>query len=636
MGAKVLEPVFRAILNMSLTGSVVICVVLVIRLFLLGLPKIYSYLLWSVVLLRLLCPVAPTADFSLMGVLDPVVEVRTEGIAAVTLIPEGLPSPEAETPQSSQLQEVAPQEPDKMDSSEILSRIWAAGVAAMVLYSLWDWAKLRQKVASAVHERENIWLADHIRSPFVLGLFHPRIYLPSSMENQEQGYILLHERHHIRRWDPIWKVLGFAALSIHWFNPLAWLAFLLACRDMEMSCDESVLSQLGEGVRGEYSASLLNLAVGHTVVGGMPLAFGEGDTKKRILHVLSWKKPKGWMKAAGCLCCFLVITACGLNPDSSARPNTEKILQPDTLSQILHQQELPWYLSQEETMAGREQLRYTLRHRELRYGEDGQGGTLLMCGVLSKLHEGQPVLTMTFPAESNPGAAGDAEEIFAWEDVRQRIQFGAALYRMDGEALTEKLQEAGQETDLMGHPVYAAELPGGSCIVKVLPAPAQAYVNHASYTVTLYFTPDREIYDDLMEQSVEKMKTYRENPELFLQSAVTLGDTWAVTEGDDTVLTLTDQGKAEKAEDCWIGTPDEFQRLSEMKLLPCEEHPYDMEGRTVTLQNRDLTLTVWEAAPWFGILDTGNEALWLRSSEPDTDLWNLLSGWAEAALAEDR
>ena len=223
--------------------------------------------------------------------------------------------------------------------------------------------------------------------------------------------------------------------------------------------------------------------------------------------------------------------------------------------------------------------------------------------------------------------------------MRQRIQFGAVLYGMDGEALTEELQEVQQENDLMGQPIYAAELPGGSCIVKVLPArplpaPAQTYVNHVSYTVTLYFTPDREIYDDPMEQSAEKMKEYKENPNLFLQSAVTLGDTWAVTEGDDTVLTLTDQGETRKTKDCWTGSLDEFQRLSQMKLLPCEEHPYDMDGRTVTLENRDLTLTVWEAAPWFGILDTGEEELWLRSLEPDTDLWHLLSGWAEAALAE--
>ena len=81
------------------------------------------------------------------------------------------------------------------------------------------------------------------------------------------------------------------ALTIHWFNPLVWLAFVLASRDMEMSCDEAVIRKLGEDVRAEYSASLLNLATGQRLFAGTPLAFGEGDPTGRVRNLAKWKKP---------------------------------------------------------------------------------------------------------------------------------------------------------------------------------------------------------------------------------------------------------------------------------------------------------------------------------------------------------
>ena len=642
MSMELLHRIFLDVANMSLAGSLVIGVVLAVRLLLRRLPRIYSYVLWGVVLFRLLCPVSLTADFSLMGVLDPVVEPRTEGIASVELLPETLAPAEAEPPQLSQTggETALPPPMPETHPVEMLSWVWLAGLAVMICYSLWSWLRLRRRLAAAVPAGKNLWLADHIRSPFVLGLFRPRIYLPSSLGEREQRYILLHERYHIRRGDPLWKVLGFAALSLHWFNPLVWLAFVLAGRDMEMSCDEAVVARLGEGIRKEYSASLLNLAVGRPIISGMPLAFGEGDTKERVIHVLNWKKPKKWMKLAGSLCCLLAVAACGVNPGGSSEPKTGELLQPETLTEALAQRDWDWYVSEEETMIGREHMSYSLRSRELHYGETPEGAPMLMCGVKSMLFEGEPILTVQFVKESNPGAAGDEDEVFSWADSRERVILAAELYGMESQPLADTLEASEPEESVSGQPVYMAEQPDGFCAVQVVrakphPRSTDPYVNHVSYAITVYLAPSRTAYDRVMQWNLEESQKLRENPDLIRGSIVTLGGTWSVAEGDDTVLTLTVGGETQKAEKCWSGGLEQFRRLAELPLLPCQEHPYRMEGGTVTLENGGLTLTVWEAAPWFGILDSGEEELWLRSTERDTDLWQLLSGWAEAALTAE-
>jgi len=162
--------------------------------------------------------------------------------------------------------------------------------------------------------RDNIYLADEIHSPFVMGLFRPKIYLPSEMEEREQSYIILHEQHHIRRLDHIAKALAFAALCIHWFNPLVWAAFILSGKDMEMSCDEAVVRKLGPEIRGDYSASLLSLATGKHIMAGMPLDFGEGNTKDRIKNLASWKKPALWVVLVAVIACAALAVCLLTNP----------------------------------------------------------------------------------------------------------------------------------------------------------------------------------------------------------------------------------------------------------------------------------------------------------------------------------
>ena len=202
--------------------------------------------------------------------------------------------------------------------------IWMMGVLAMGIYSIVSYLKLRFKLRVAIPLRENIFIADDIKSPFVVGLIRPRIYLPCNLSEKEQEYIILHEKHHTKRLDHVMKALAFIALAIHWFNPLVWVAFILSGKDMEMSCDEAVIRKVGSHVRADYSASLLTLATGRRIIAGTPLAFGEGDTKGRIHNLAKWKKPARWIVILSVVLCLILAVCLLTNPNTyvSATPET--------------------------------------------------------------------------------------------------------------------------------------------------------------------------------------------------------------------------------------------------------------------------------------------------------------------------
>lgn len=335
MGDFLAYELLPIILNMTLTASIVIVLVLLARLVLRRAPRICSYALWLVVLFRLLCPVSLTADISLMGLLDtPVTEVTAHTSAAayvprdvvhnpepsVTLPVPGMGEAITETLPQGEEQTVA----DPLEAPVAIATIvWLTGTAAMVLYGAVSLLRLRRRLVGAVMLEKGVYLADHIDTPFVLGLFRPKIYVPSALPEGERGYILLHERHHIRRLDHVVKLLAFLALCVHWFNPLVWLMFVLLGRDMEMSCDEAVMKKLGEAVRADYSASLLRLATGRKVIAGAPLAFGEGDTRDRVKNVLRWKEPKLWLVILSVAVVVVLVVVCGTNADNKSTVQTK-------------------------------------------------------------------------------------------------------------------------------------------------------------------------------------------------------------------------------------------------------------------------------------------------------------------------
>ena len=314
------------ILNMSLTASVAIVFVLLLRLLLKKAPKVISYALWAVVLIRLLCPVSIESGLSLFGLFDTPTVDMTEHSSAVEYIPSNIVHtefPEVVLPVpgvGEAITEVLPQGEEQLRADPlegpifIATYVWWGGILAMAVYGIVTWLQLRRRLVTVSPLRDNIYLADEIESPFVMGLIRPKIYLPSAMEEREQSYIILHEQHHIRRLDHIVKALAFIALCIHWFNPLVWVAFILSGKDMEMSCDEAVVRKLGTQIRADYTASLLSLATGKRIIAGMPLAFGEGNTKGRIKNLANWKKPAFWVVLVAVIACIALAVGLLTNP----------------------------------------------------------------------------------------------------------------------------------------------------------------------------------------------------------------------------------------------------------------------------------------------------------------------------------
>lgn len=301
---------FLAVLDMSLTGSAVIGVILLVRLCLRRAPKVFSYALWVVALLRLLCPVVPESPVGLIPAhpqysAPQVTQYQPELPSATLTAPSAVQPEQAGSPDSPDLGRFTLGEPTTnpvgirpgctLNSAAWLSGLWLAGVLLMAAWGAVSWVRLRKRLVGAVKLAKGVYVADHVDAPFVLGLIRPRIYLPSALANPQQHHILLHERHHIRRGDHVFKLLAWLTLCLHWFNPLVWVAFLLAGRDMEMSCDEAVIRRLGPEVRTDYAASLLTLTTGKPIIGATPLAFGEGDTKGRIMNLAKWKKPGRWL-----------------------------------------------------------------------------------------------------------------------------------------------------------------------------------------------------------------------------------------------------------------------------------------------------------------------------------------------------
>ncbi|MDW7655734.1 MAG: M56 family metallopeptidase [Bacillota bacterium] len=340
---------FWQVVNLSITGSIAILVILIIRLPLQQVPKRFSYALWSVAAFRLLCPVSFSSVFSLFNlnlfrqasllgnrqdsldyvpadtVLVPVRRFVREGFSAGPIpvangaLPASLPGslPGADTA-ADVAADAAAGVATSLNLSQIIVSVavmlWLAGVVVMLLYGVISYVRTRQRVSGSVRLEGNIYGTDRIPAPCVLGFFRPKIYLPHRLSGQEKAYILAHERFHIRHGDHLLKPLACGILAIHWFNPLVWLAFSSMLRDMEMRCDEAVLSRSGLAIKCDYSTSLLALAVRTRLPVASPLAFGESNVKARVKNVLNFHKPKTWIVLVTLLFCLIAILAISANP----------------------------------------------------------------------------------------------------------------------------------------------------------------------------------------------------------------------------------------------------------------------------------------------------------------------------------
>jgi len=306
------EGIFRTVLEMSITGSWVILAVLLARLVLRRLPKRYSYALWAVAGFRLCCPVSFASVVSLFSL----PKVQTGAVVTQTRMPEAytvLMGTGYTTPLTdSHTLTPIPTQTAAVNWMQVLAFVWLAGMAAMVLYAAVCDIRLRLRLRTAVRVCDHIWESEQVDSPFILGVIRPRIYLPCGLGEPQRGFVLAHEKCHLKHLDHIAKLLAFGVLTVHWFNPLCHLAFWLMGRDMEMRCDEAVLRRSAQ--RCDYSAALVAVAAERKLPVPSPLAFGESAVKSRVKNILRWKKPRAWAAALALVLCAGVILACAADP----------------------------------------------------------------------------------------------------------------------------------------------------------------------------------------------------------------------------------------------------------------------------------------------------------------------------------
>lgn len=309
MALKFLSEAFLKILNMSITASWVILITILLRLLLRKAPKAIVCFLWLFVAIRLICPFSVESVFSLIPVSEPISLGTIYSTEATVNAGQSNIGNTVSVPISPmQLVQV------------IFPILWAIGMVVLLIFALISYLRLRKKVGMTVPYRDHIFLCDTIPSPFILGIFFPKIYLPSDLTENQIFYALAHEQAHLSRKDYLWKPLGYLLLVVHWFNPLCWIGYMLLCRDIEFACDEKAIRSLLFEEKRAYSQALLDCSVSRHTTIACPLAFGEVDVKARVKNVLHYKKPALWVVGGAAIVCAITAVCLLTNPRSIETP----------------------------------------------------------------------------------------------------------------------------------------------------------------------------------------------------------------------------------------------------------------------------------------------------------------------------
>lgn len=324
------------LLDMSLVSSFLILAVLLVRLLFKKAPKAIICLLWALVGIRLLCPISFESPLSLVPEAEPVTYIvqraeESDTVKDFEKLKRDVIS--YDTPEGSVV--VTTKESVKPYVwgyvNKALPYIWVSGCAVMVALSLVSYIKLKRSILVSVCQSDNIWRCDGIKSPFILGVIRPRIYVPSHLSAEELDVVVKHEKAHLKRLDHIWKPLGYLILIVHWFNPLVWLSYAMLCRDIEGACDEYVIRKMSNEDKKLYSETLLACSVPRYLLTACPVAFGEVSVKGRIRSVLSYKKPALWIIVAALVLSIVIAVLFMTNPMKSETSGFE------TPEELIHQ-----------------------------------------------------------------------------------------------------------------------------------------------------------------------------------------------------------------------------------------------------------------------------------------------------------
>lgn len=335
-----MEAMFLQLVNLSMTAGWLVLAVLALRLLLRRAPKSILCAMWGLVGLRLLCPVSIESPLSLIPSVQTLPETaltaaQPEIYSGVAVIDRVV------NPVLANALTAAPG--DSVNPTQILAAvlpwIWLCGMVGMLGYALFTTLRLRRRVSTAVLREKGVKESEFVKTPFVLGLVRPTIYLPFHMESADAAHVLAHERAHIRRGDPWWKALGFVLLAVCWFHPLMWVAYFFLCRDIEAACDEAVIRSLSREERQGYAEALLRLSMAAPALHGCPLAFGEVGVKTRIKGVMHYKKPGFWIVTLAVLAAMVVAVCFLTSPAAEKTP--EITLPPAENAETVQPQEQP-------------------------------------------------------------------------------------------------------------------------------------------------------------------------------------------------------------------------------------------------------------------------------------------------------
>lgn len=313
-----MKALFRTVLELTVNGSWVILALLLLRPLLGRFPKRYRFSLWAVAAFRLLCPVSFSSVLSLFEL----PHVQTGSV----VIRNALPAQQSVVMNTSGTAAPPVQigaAPAAVDVQFVLSALWLLGIAALVVYAAVCHLRLRTGLRTAIQAEKAVYESGRVSSPFILGLIPGRIYLPAGLEAGERMQVLAHEKQHLKRLDPVWKMLGFAVLTLHWFNPLCHVAFWLFGRDMEMSCDEAVLKTVD---RHDYCTALVSAASEQKMPAPGPLAFGETAVSSRVKNILRWKPAATWTVVLALGLCAAVVLVLAADPQGADIPADGKYI----------------------------------------------------------------------------------------------------------------------------------------------------------------------------------------------------------------------------------------------------------------------------------------------------------------------
>ena len=328
---------FLDIVNMSISAGWLVLAVLALRLILKKAPKWVNVLLWGIVAVRLIFPFSIESALSLIPstetispeiMMDWTPEISTgiepldqvvNPVISTSFAPQGMAS-------ANPLQILIP----------VAANLWLLGVLILLAYTAISYLTLRHKLRTAVILRDNIFQCETVSSPFVLGILKPKIYLPYTMDGNNLDHVVAHEKAHIKRKDHWWKPLGFLLLTVYWFNPLMWVAYILLCRDIELACDEKVIAELGNEQRADYTYALVACAVNRRMITACPLAFGEVGVKDRVKSIMNYRKPTFWIVVTALVVCVAVAVCFLTDPagTSLTKWTIDEVDMSDTLGDI--------------------------------------------------------------------------------------------------------------------------------------------------------------------------------------------------------------------------------------------------------------------------------------------------------------